>query len=338
MTLVRPEIRSIEVRNMKEETLRNLFPSCSLPDAEISLRLYCDESACENWLYIAMLLLPEEDENWLLQQLLNARCGERSRPGNWAECKSPCPYHHRNNARIHWSQLRATAKDKAALAHRWLDLFLNDISCGRAYILGIDLARLDQNYFGNERTEDNIYNRFFRTALLKATKSFFPRYKSIRVTEIIHDQSTAKETHQFFDWQPIFRVNEQDDKVFVEKSSISFLNSDHRESNQYHSHFLQYIDFVVNCFRQALDGESQDPLKVELGKKVSPLLRRLLEKPNNVNSRYNYVGRLKIEFFPKHNIASLKPESYLYHLKRWDCFYTNRTLKLVEKDQGLLFA
>jgi hypothetical protein len=300
----------------------------------VQIKIFCDECASGNWLYIAMLLVPVEDEQLLIHNLLNARCGNPKRIVNWAECQPLCKYHVRNDIQIHWSQLRASQKDKVGVATRWLEFFLNDIKLVRAYVLGIDLAKLDQSHFGLDRTEENIYNRFFRTALLKATKSFFRSYKNILVTEIFHDQSTAKQTHKFFDWQPIFRINERDDKLQIVKDTVTFLGSDHRQSNRQESHFLQFIDLVVNSFRQALDGESNDPLKIKLAMAAMPLLRRLLEIPGNINSRYNYVGRLKMEFFPKHDIKTLNPNSIEYEIKRWNCFYTKRLLKLAEKGQG----
>jgi hypothetical protein len=321
---------------MNKNAFADVLPSCPVPETEVRLKLYCDESLSRNWLYIAMLILPEADEAILLQQLLNARCGNPNLVGNWAQCQPLCQYHQRNDTQLHWSQLRATQKDKAGLARRWLSVFLNEVSLVRAYVLGIDLCKLDQSYFGSEQIEENIYNRFFRTALLKATKSFFASYKTIRITEIIHDQSTAKQTHRFFDWQPIFRINERDDKVQINTSTITFLDSDHRRSNRRESHFLQFIDLIVNSFRQALDYESKDPLKEELARAASPLLRRLLEKPGNVRSSYKYVGRLKVEFFPKHDLKNLNPNTPEYDLKRWDCFHTNRMLMLAEKGQGLL--
>ena len=317
----------------KRQIFGAVLPGCPQPKTEVRLRLYCDECASGNWLYIAILLVPVEDEQLLLQNLLNARCGNPNIITNWAQCHPLCKYHQRNDTHLHWSDLRNSQKDKSDLARRWVRYFFEDITLTRAYIIGIDLAKLDQKYFGNERTEDNIYNRFFRTALLKATKYFFAQYRTIHISEIFHDRCTAKETHFYFNWQPIFRVNEQDDKVAIDKPTITFLCSDHRESGQYHSHFLQYIDLIVNVFRQGIDAQSKDPLKIELSRIAMPLLERLLKKPDNINSRYCYVRRLKMEFFPKHDIKKLIPDSLEYELKKSDCFYTLRPINITDKKQ-----
>lgn len=319
---------------MNRANSAGLFYGVFPKDTEIRLNLYCDECGSGSWLYIAMVLVPHQDETLLLQNLLNARCGNSQRRANWGECRPLCNYHQRNDTLLHWSKLRASQKDKSGLARRWVRCFLEDITLTRAYILGIDLSKLDQRYFGSERTEDNIYNRFFRTSLLKAAKSFFARYQNIHITEIIHDRCTAKQLHPYFNWQPIFCINEQDDKVFIEKATITFLNSDHRESGQYHSHFLQYIDLIVNVFRQGIDAQSKDSLKIELSRMALPLLKRLLYAPCNINSSYQYVGRLKMEFFPKHDIKAISPDSLQYELKKWDCFYTSRSIALEESGQG----
>jgi len=162
---------------LNKKAVADALPGCPLPQTEVQLRVYCDECGSGSWLYIAMLLVPQLDEMLLLQKLLNARCGNPNLSGNWAQCRPLCNYHQRNDTEVHWSQLRATQQDKAGLANRWLDFFLNDVRLVRAYILGMDLAKLDQRYFGADRSEENIYNRFFAQLCLK------PRNHSSHRTE-----------------------------------------------------------------------------------------------------------------------------------------------------------
>lgn len=73
--------------------------------------------------------------------------------------------------------------------------------------------------------------------------------------------------------------------------------------------------------------------KEALAEKCLPLIERLIEKPNNKNSRYKYVGRQKIDFFPKHDMKYTDKNSLEFQYRRLDSFYTKRVLRLKNKHQ-----
>ncbi len=309
--------------------------------SSIKLKLFCDESASpdKGWLYFAILFVPEQIEPLLLQNLLNSRCDNNERIGDWGECKTQCKNHNRNNTEIHFNEIKKSEGDKYSVANRWIDYYLVEVDNIFLYVFGIDLVKLDTNYFGNSRVEDNIYNRFFRTAILRASKSFFGKYKNITITDIIHDSSSSKESHYYFDWHSIFYINQNDPQINIVANNIEFINSDHRQVDGHnsYSHFLQFTDLILGCTRNCLDYTSTNDLKLKISLKALELVKRLIEAPNNINSSYKYVNRLKVDFFPKNDISRLDKDSLLYGLKRWDSFYTKRELAIISRHQSQLF-
>lgn len=320
----------------------NLYKIPEVQQNVMRLKLFCDESGSPQvgWLYFAILFVPESIESFLLQDLLNKRCDNETRIGKWGECNPKCKFHERNNVEIHFIKVNSNrGRNKYNVACRWIDYFLQEVDKIFLYILGINLNKLDRSYFGDDSIKDTIYNRFFRTAILKASKSFFSKYEynEIIITEIIHDESSSKESHYYFNWHPIFFINLNDPRVKVVAPEIRFLDSDHRKprGHRIYSHFLQFADLVLGCTRNCLDYTSSDELKRELSLKALELIERLINAPGNVNSSYKYVNRIKIDFFPKHDIRQFNNYD-LQQLKRWDSFYTKRELAIQHRDQGIL--
>ncbi len=69
----------------------------------------------------------------------------------------------------------------------------------------------------------------------------------------------------------------------------------------------------------------------ELMDLILPLVKRMITKPQNINSKYQYVNRIMIRFFPKEKSA---PDD----IKRLqDQFYTYRSLYYEEKKSGQQF-
>ena len=222
------------------------------------------------------------------------------------------------------------------IASKWLDYLLNDRDKVYFYILGINLNRLDKSYFGQQKQQNNIYNRFFRTSILKSVKSYFHPYEKIYIKKICHDSSTSLETDAYLSWHCIFYIDNRDDKIYFKTDKIDFIDSDHRKSSNDYSHFIQFIDLLLGCVYNCIEYASKNPDKEAIAEKCLPLVERLIEKPNNKNSRYNYVGRQKIEFFPKHDLRGLDRDSLEYKFKKRDSFYYKRVLKIKNKDQMTL--
>jgi len=320
----------------------------------VSLELYCDEilrvaleddilgGEPEYWDYIGILVVPESKHGILFDQLQNARC---LNPENneWGKCESRCKWHDDNNTEVHYTELDDTRKYK--VARSWIDLLLEN---GRQdwgliyfYILGLNRSKLDLERFGprNQQSRDvTIYNRFFRTAIQKSTKSFFHRYDQIVIENIYHDLASAQD-HDYFPWHAVWKLGWQDSKLCFGCREVTFISSDHRKSDGHpvHSHFVQFIDLLLGCTFNMLHYASRDENKVEIAMQAKILLGdRLINRPGNKNSRYHYVGRQRIEFFPRENLSTYDADSIVYRMRKLTNFYTKRELRIERRLQPVL--
>ena len=311
----------------------------------IRVNLYCDEIkettirdlvfGNEKWAYIGMLVVPVAFHSTLLDGLLDSRCSHFSGSKRWGACRPECRFHAANNKPAHYSE--ADTGEILRVADRWLDFLLRDYEFTHFYILGIDLSNLDYSRFGEARGSvrwGRIYNRFFRTALLKSVKGFFHRYQRIKIESIVHHRSDLQSS-EYFPWHAIYRVGKDDEKIEFLSKEIEFISSDHRESNDERSHFIQYIDLILGSCRNALHWESKNANKTHLALKIEPLLSRLMKAPRNPNSRYNYIDRLAIEFFPKHPYSRLS--EWERDIRSRSNFYTNREARVLRKHKPTLF-
>ncbi len=178
----------------KKETLMchfNLFGE-QIQD-EIRVKLFCDESKTKDWLYLGLLIVPEKDENELINDLLNRRCANPNpnKIKDWINCKKKCNYHKKNDREVHFTRL-GNDKEMYFIAKRWMDYLLSGNNRIRFYVLGIDRTKLNINKFGKSNNEGNIYNRFFRMAVKGVLNSFFNNRKII-ITDIYHDDNLSLE-------------------------------------------------------------------------------------------------------------------------------------------------
>lgn len=327
-----------------------------MPKTSIAVSLYCDEifkerlrddilgNRIEVWSYIGILIVPREKRNVLLRKLLNRRClNEEKKVKKWGACNSKCKWHDDNNTEIHYTRLDDTRKFKVACS--WIDFLLEngkeDQELVYFYILGLNLSKLDRENFGpasQQNRDITIYNRFFRTAIQKSTKSFFSEFDTIVVQEVYHDKGPGIQ-HRYFPWHSVYKLQSEDPKLWFECSEITFLNSDHRQDDGHpmHSHFIQFIDLLLGSTFNILHYASKDKNKTGIALMAKPLLGdRIIKKPRNKNSSYNYFGRQRIEFFPKENLSSYDENSIVYRMKRMDNFYTDRELRISRTLQPVL--
>lgn len=326
-----------EENNILEEfKINNLFGYQEKTKQSVSLKLFCDETGTDNWLYIGILIVSEIIEQELLQDLLNNRCGNPEGNKIWGKCTPLCRVHKKNDTEVHFIEIRKL-RNKYFIAKKWINYLLNDRENIYFYMLGIDFTKLDKSKFGIKGQQSNIYNRFFRTAILKSVKSYFYKYNKIIIEDVYHDNSSSLETHNYFPWHSIFYISDTDEKVCFRTNQINFIDSDHRESLNLYSNFIQFIDLILGCVRNCMEHTSKNIAKEELSIQCLPIISRLIKNPNNKNSKYNYVGRQKIEFFPKYNLENLDENTLEYEDKRMNAFFTKRNLRIEERKQGSLF-
>jgi len=295
------------------------------------VRLYTDEiqpyrnSLNERWMYIGLLAIPE-NEYW------NAlRCLHRDRAAT-------------DYAReVHFMKLRnasnaAHHNEKTVLAGRWVQRVLwDDRKVFHFHLLGLNLSNLQELAFGTGREQDrNIYNRFFRASITYALKHFFGA-GNVVVTHIFHDVSNL-EGDELFDWHAIWRINRAEPGITFLTDNIQFIDSDHNEeySCPNDSHFIQLCDVLMGGLTQCLDARNTKAGCCEIAEMLLPLAERLTDprRVNNPNSRYRYVRRLSMSFFPSRKLK-LKELEDTY--KRWQSgFYIRRRLLFKEQMSGQL--
>lgn len=316
-----------------------------MPDS-IEINLYCDEIKestikhhlvkNEKWIYLGLLIVPSENENDLINKLLSERC---IKIDDWRNCEKNCSYHTKNNKEVHYQKLDTL--DRYFIAERWIKKFLlNDLKKEKPityfYILGINLSNLDYNSFGDKSGYErftSIYNRFFRMGIKKSIKSYFSSYSEIIIKEIFHDYSGLVD-HDLFPWHSIYKLR-QDEKIKVDKGEIVFLDSNHKNSDSEKSHLIQFIDLILGLTFNSLhfNSDSSEITENKFNKKNNltlffnkEILKRVMHSPGNINSKYNYVNRLSIDFFPKHNISNLS--EFERKVLSYDSFYKGRDSRI----------
>lgn len=312
---------------------------------KINVSIFCDEiknekldngafGETENWDYIGVCIVPTSNIRNLSIELNNFRCGAGNK---YTSCSSNCSYHYSNQIKIHYQKYDTT--NNFNIANRWCDVILNNITPGRFYmhILGINLNKLDKSYFKNSgeetNVEENIYNRFFRTAIIYPLKKYFSDYDLIEIDGVYHDTGDMK-YHKYFKYQPLRYIDLNDDKIVCNCNEITFLETNHLNCLDDKNTMLQFIDLFLGANFNMLHNSSSQKNKVAIAKKLFPITDRFINNPNNINSRYYNIYSLS--FFPRKKLTSNASEFEKEIIKK-DNFYTNREMKLQMSGQLSLF-
>lgn len=122
----------------------------------------------------------------------------------------------------------------------------------------------------------------------------------IVIKDIVHDHSPLTEDPSIY-YDKLMDELESDEKIELDTPEISYIKSDHRESvDLVDSHLIQFIDLILGLTVNYIHYRStENEKKVKLTEKISELIKRLIHNPNNPHSRYNYLRKKRIEFFPK---------------------------------------
>ena len=267
--------------------------------SEVHVNIYADEAQdikCpytrDLWHYISIIV--EDVEHPVLPDII-----ERRFCGNY-ENKSP--YYEKNNKIVHWSELRTA--DTKNICKRWFEYILNpseSINKFHSYILGINSSKLDSSKFSDEDIFNCQYNRFFRSAVEYSLKCFFSG-RQVVVDNIYHEEG-QQQNNQYFSWHTMYKLI-FDSKISFNCNEIEFLPKDHKIDKR--SNIIQLCDVVLGATMSVLSGlgNSKKKYKEELLKLYSPLVKRIIEFPGNINSRYKYHNRIMIKFFPEKKVCT----------------------------------
>lgn len=259
--------------------------------------VYADESKPDGscpWLIIGLLVLPDSRRDRALSDLRAAR-EKNSYPSE-----------------VHFVEIRNHSRSpygaKTRVAIDWVRRIVHDRSkTFNMHIVAIKGALLDHKRFGND-ADDNIYARFFKSALSYALKASIPSAPR-RVSRIFHDESHL-ERHEYFPWSAIRRLSAEDGIQF-NCDQVEFISSNHEKPGHgvpWAAEFIQAVDVWMGLFRQVLTMSSGNKHRLELvehgdefirvlndpSHKCRPLLGRVCE--------FDHQARCSVGFFPDDRI------------------------------------
>jgi hypothetical protein len=229
------------------------------------------------------------------------------------------PYFDKNDRVMHWAEIQAA--DTKNIAKRWIEYILDPSKSGDkfyAYVLGINISKLNLEEFDTENTFNSVYNRFFRSAVLYILKSAFPD-NLIIVKDIFHEEGQQAH-HKFFPWHCIHKIEESEENISFGCSEITFLPKSHRENEggDKRSNLIQLCDLFLGLCVGLLHGigtGKKEIYRKELLDLFLPLFERMINEPDNPHSRYQHKDRIMIRFFPKektktNDIGRLRDQFY----------------------------
>jgi hypothetical protein len=275
------------------------------------VNVYCDEVIRPNkkdFLIMGSIFIEERDIKSILKELLKCRC-LNPKCKVWHYEFESCPnktctekLHKKNNTSIHFYDLRQN-KERKKIALAWLNYLKRDYGKKIKFkLLVIDLKKLQCSYFGNNKTDVNIYNRFFRT-LLKGGINYLFCNQHNAIMNVYHDEGSQKK-HEYFPELNLKKLSIESPDFTIHNKNIIFVNSDHREylkNNDMelanHSQVIQLVDIILGCFSQLLLNTSN----IEDKKEVAESMRDYFTKIMN----YGYFPS-SINFFPKYTIEQIK--------------------------------
>jgi len=290
----------------------------------LSILLFFDERKLtinrrgDSWIYIGMLGVRTRDFETVLRSLLDVR----------GTVNTEITYKGLN----HRSRRKNSRKVK--VAREWLEFVKNDnLKIFHFYILGLYWDNLIKEFF--DGTEAGVYRRFISTAIRYGVKTFFfPEAHSVEIARIFHDRSVM-ENDPIFNWRAIWDVEVGEENIFFSNRDILFIDSDHNKETRYtkESHFIQLIDLILGSCTQCLDGLSHRSAKIEVAETIYPLISRLVNEKtcNNRNSRYCYVNRCLVKFFPSKRLSVNELNDT--ERRATSQFFTNRDL-LIDSIKG----
>ncbi len=303
--------------------MKDLFGN-ELSEKPIHVNIYADEvvdKKCpytnHSWNYIGLVV--ENIEMNLLSDIINARFR-----GNFDEYSK---YYEMNNKIVHWCEIRIA--DTKNICKRWFEYILDPSKSADtfySYILGLNDSLLDRDEFGSENEFSNKYNRFFRSTVLYALKCFFSGKKVI-VENIYHEEG-QQQHHAYFPWHSIYKLG-SDHNIIFKCDEITFLSKDHKENER--ANLIQLCDTILGVSTSTLHGVEKSKksfYREELIDFYLPLFKRMVENPNNRNSRHQHSNRIMIRFFPKIKSAIGEIE------RMKNQFYSKRPLYYFEQNSG----
>lgn len=291
----------------------------------VEVNIYADEIIAKicpytnhKWHYIGIIV--EDVNNPILPDIIKERfCNNFDKSS---------PYFKKNNKQVHWADI--SSADEKNICKRWFEYISNPSKSDKKFysnILGINDDLLNREEFDPNSDFNSKYNRFFRSSIKYALKCFFGN-KKIIIKNIYHEQG-QQQLHTYFPWHTIYKLSKEEPNFNFEFNQIQFLHKDHTVDDK--SNIIQLCDCFLGAVTNIIHGfeeSNRSKYRLDLLDMILPLVKRMTENPNNVNSSYKYAHRIMIRFFPKEKTDLNDHKRYINH------FYTIRRLKYLEDKSG----
>jgi hypothetical protein len=288
------------------------------PQNKTEIKIYADESMnrdCTltktNWDYMCLCFVSSKE----IFNIINCIRFNQGKIVPNFRVDNTNKYFEKNNMKIHFNEIRSA--DQFHIAKRFLEWILDNSSSKyvKFLILGLDRTKLDESKFGDEKIFDNIYNRFFRSAIKYGLKCFYSN-SDIKITKIIHEVG-SQQNHKYFNFHAIWKL--KDDFNF-ECREIEFLDKDHTKNQN--ANLTQLCDLVLGVATHIIHNKKKNSYKDRLAEVALPLVKRAIQESKNSNSSYKHHNRFLCRFFPKSEIKTYEGNEY------WNSeFYSQRPLR-----------
>ena len=166
----------------------------------VEIEIFADEIICptdfnkntRNILGISCFFIPVNIKQEIVNQLLRRRCLNTNNL-NWNYDFNVCPnninckesWHKSNDCEIHNQNIRSSRASNSlkTISKEWIRHFIEKNRAENSIkfnILFIELDKMDISKFGDSKIHENMYNKFFRTAINYGVKSFFNNSKIMK--------------------------------------------------------------------------------------------------------------------------------------------------------------
>lgn len=258
----------------------------------IRVNIYADEikfkqspTTKQNWHYIGILV--ENIDKPILDDIIKKRFCDNF------DTKSK--YYDKNNKEIHWVDIKSA--DEANITERWFRYILKNEKI-YFYLLGINMSKINEEEFGEKNIFNAVYNRFFRSGIVYALKTFFGDSK-IEVVNIYHEQG-EQYNHKYFPWHSIAQIAKEHPEISFQCKEITFISKDHKVEPK--SNIIQLVDSLMGACVNVIDGVEKDSKRAKIKKKLIDIILDTVKiATNNKTDRTDNWTRkhFLLRFFPK---------------------------------------
>ena len=284
------------------------------------------------WCYLGLVSVPMSNWDYLYRKLK----ASRDSTGFQREIK--------------FHKIKRARNERSRCVYSWLPLLIEKDHGVRWSVVGINTSMLQLERFGDFKSEQQVslQRRFLRATVRHHLKTCYrTQGKQVHVVRFFHDTEGRLEADPYFQWHAINWLQTHEQGISFAEANIRFIHSDHEKETKFKraSHAVQLCDVLIGAIQHAhLDTQlihhpnwdvtkRKFPERDRLAELFHPLLAPMLDpkKAQNVNSRYGYVGRCNLAFFPSRALSAAEFEDPFTRAQ--STFYRAEPLKGLERNR-----